>query len=71
MTDEQVRDKLIAHLQLAYALAQDGDQQRVQAILTQCTAAATDTLTQAEVDLYQGLISQERGDLEAAAAFLS
>lgn len=71
MSDAQRRDELIARLQLAYALARDGHQERVQAILTQCTAAAADTLTQADVALYQGLISQEWGNLEAAAAFLS
>jgi len=71
MAEEQARDELIAHLQLAYALAQDGDLNRAQAILEQCTAAADDLAAQANVAFYQGLVAREMDDLEAAAVFLA
>lgn len=66
-----MRDELIAHLQWAYALAQDGDPGRAQAILAQCTTVASDLAAQADVALYRGLIAREIGDLEAAADSLA
>ncbi len=71
MAEEQSRDELMAHLQLAYALAQDGDLERAQAIMELCTAAADDLAAQAHVAFYQGLVAREMDDLAAAAVFLA
>lgn len=71
MAEERARDELIARLQLAYALAQDGESGRAQAILAQCAATARDPTTQADVALYRGLIARESNDPEAAVVSLT
>lgn len=63
--------KLIAHLQLACALAQDGDPARAQAIVEQGVVTANDVPTRADAAFYHGPIARKMDYLEAAAGFMA